>query len=107
MASIKESFEDTLNEKFSYVFVILFAVPVYFAYIFFKSENFQMLANVGIPTFYALLVFMICIYNNVRNSLNYTMPTFVQYISFAVKSLFCVIVSSSRFSVLSISTSFI
>ena len=91
MASIKESFEDTLSEKFSYVFVILFAVPVYFLYMFFKSENFPMLTNVGIPTLYALLIFMICIYNNVRNSLNYTLPTFVQYISFAIKSLFCVI----------------
>ena len=76
MASIKEAFEDTILEQYSFVKLFVFAIPVFFAYTSYKAGNTAMFHIMSAVSIFLLTIMMIIVINNTSNANNTVLPSF-------------------------------
>ena len=94
MINVYEAYESTLNTGLvDWAKMSFFAGLVYYSYYLFSTSQMDLFYYVGGATAYLLLVFMLCVLNNVRNGQNYVLPKFLssQFIVMCLLSLISVV----------------
>lgn len=76
MASIIESIENVIHDKYSFVKLIIYSIPVLISYNFFRIGNISMFYLVSLLTLIMFMTIIIKVFRNIRTNNNSVLPDF-------------------------------